>query len=160
MHVLWVNDHADFVGAVSRYPAETATLLRPRGVRSTLLYGVPGWTEPRFTSMFDAAFPYVAPRRQVRELAPDIITVHALADDALLRELVACGPPVVRFVHDHRQLGARRPDGLAALVVGSPELRDRVAAGGLGARRIHVIPPEPERHLDALLALFQGLLQP
>ena len=157
MHVLWVNDHADFASGVERYAAETAIQLRARGVRSTLLYGVPGWTEPRFTKSFDAAFPYVAPRRQIEELAPDVVTVHTLADEAVLRELLAAGPPVVRFIHDHRQFDLRGQGGLAAFVAGSPEARDQLAARGLDAARIHVSPLDPERRVTMLLELFEGL---
>lgn len=101
MHVLWVNDRADFVGGAERYVADTARLVRERGHRTTLFYGVPGWMEPKFTSLFDAAFPMVDVGRQIAELRPDVIYVHQLSDRAALRAITDSGVPSIRFFHDH-----------------------------------------------------------
>lgn len=100
-HVLFVNEHADFVGGAERYVAETARLLSERGCRVSLLYGVPGWTEPRFTGVFEAAFPMAAIEAQVRALDPDVVYVHRLAEDSDAPRFGASGAPVVRFIHDH-----------------------------------------------------------
>lgn len=101
MHVVWVNDRADFVGGAERYVAETAARLGERGVRSTLLYDVHGWTEPRFVGRFDAAFPRVDLGRQLADLAPDLVYVHQVRAPAPLAELSRGDAPVARFLHDH-----------------------------------------------------------
>ena len=102
MRVLWLNEHAAFMGGAEHYIADAAKLLRDAGVRSTLLYGVGGGTEPSFTACFDEAFPRVQVREQVQADAPDLIYVHRLADESILTELLLPGgPPVVRFFHDH-----------------------------------------------------------
>ncbi len=101
MHVLFVNEQPDFVGGAERYIADTARMLRARGVRTTLFYGVGPWMEPSFTSLFDAALPMVSLARQVEELAPDLVYVHQLADPRAVLSIVGRGAPVVRFFHDH-----------------------------------------------------------
>ena len=102
MHVIWVNDFAFHAGGAEHYITRIAPLFRARGVRCTLLYGVEGWTDPSFTSKsFDAAFPLVAPARQVAELGGDVVFVHQLADHGPLRRLRRGPAPVVRFLHDY-----------------------------------------------------------
>ena len=101
MHLLWINDRADFVGGAERYVAETARRLARRGIRSTLLYDVAGWTEPRFVGAFDAAFPRVDLSLQLADLRPDLIYVNQVRAPAPLEDLARSGAPVVRFFHDH-----------------------------------------------------------
>jgi glycosyltransferase involved in cell wall biosynthesis len=101
VHVVWINERADFVGGVERYIVDTAPLLRDRGVRSTLLYGVAGWTAPGFTKRFDAAFPLVDIERQLDELEPDVVYVHQLADREVVERLARARVPAIRFFHDH-----------------------------------------------------------
>jgi len=101
MHLLWINDRADFVGGAERYVAETARRLARRGIRSTLLYDVAGWTAPRFAEAFDAAFPRVDLSLQLADLRPDLVYVHQVRAPAPLEELARGGAPVVRFLHDH-----------------------------------------------------------
>lgn len=102
MHVVWVNEKADLVGGAERYVWETAALLADQGVRSTLLYGVGGWTAPEFTSRFDGAFPWVDGRRQLEQLEPDLVYVHqTAAPEAVIDALVGAGIPALRFLHDH-----------------------------------------------------------
>lgn len=102
MHVVWIHEKADLVGGAERYVYETAGLLADRGVRSTLLYGVDGWTEPAFTGRFDAAFPWVDGERQLDALAPDVVYVHQCADPVAIIDTVArVGVPALRFLHDH-----------------------------------------------------------
>ncbi len=102
MRVVWINDKADLVGGAERYVYETAGLLADRAVRSTLLYGARGWTEPAFTGRFEAAFPWVDGARQLAELRPDLIYVHQTADaPAVIDAIGAAGAPALRFLHDH-----------------------------------------------------------
>jgi glycosyltransferase involved in cell wall biosynthesis len=101
MHVAWITESAHPVGGAERYVLDTATLLRARGFRSSLLYGVPGWTDPAFTRAFDRAHPMVDVPRQVQALAPDLLFVHVLKGPRVLRQLVDSGVPCVRFFHDH-----------------------------------------------------------
>ncbi|MCA9602929.1 MAG: glycosyltransferase family 4 protein [Myxococcales bacterium] len=102
MRIVWVNERADFVGGAERYLADAARLCRDRGHESMLLYGVSGWMEPTFTSVFDAAFPMVDVARQLKELAPDIVFVHQLREVEVTRAIAACGVPTLRYFHDHR----------------------------------------------------------
>lgn len=107
MHVVWVNEKADFSGGAERYVGDTARHMRARGIRNTLLYGVDGWTEPAFTSQFDAAFPLVDGPRQVRELGADVLYVHQWPSTEEVIALRQAGRPVLRFFHDHALLCLR-----------------------------------------------------
>jgi glycosyltransferase involved in cell wall biosynthesis len=103
MHILWINEVANFTGGAERYILDTMRLLKEKtDARMTLLYGVPGWTEPAFTSAFDVAFPMVDLPRQVAEEQPDIIYVNRLNGRNELLQLIQTGVPVVRFFHDHK----------------------------------------------------------
>lgn len=102
MHILWVNENADFTGGCEHYIRNTAELLHARGVRNTLMYDVNAPAAPRFFDAFDAAFPCVDIPYQVREIAPDVVYIHRLHGGAPVRAFAATGRPAVRFFHDHR----------------------------------------------------------
>jgi glycosyltransferase involved in cell wall biosynthesis len=103
MHILWINDFANFTGGCERYIYDTAALLKDRGVESSLIYDIVDTTEPRFTQGFErGAYPRVDLDRQIRELSPDLIYVHRLGNSSALPILAACGIPTVRFFHDHK----------------------------------------------------------
>jgi glycosyltransferase involved in cell wall biosynthesis len=101
MHVVWVNQRADFVGGAERYVVDAAELLRDRGTRNTLLYDVDGWTQPAFVARFDAAFPIVDLERQLAAAGADVVYVHQIPDALDVRRFRAARAPVVRFLHDH-----------------------------------------------------------
>lgn len=100
--ILWINTKADFTGGCESYIYHTAKHLAERGFANTLIYDVEGWTEPKFTQAFEAAFPRVVLARQIAEINPDIIYVHRLAGKKAIKELLETGKPVVRFFHDHK----------------------------------------------------------
>jgi glycosyltransferase involved in cell wall biosynthesis len=102
MHVLWVNEHARFTGGAERYVHDTARRLGASGIRSSLLYDVPGWTEPSFLAPFAGAYPLVDAARQIREIAPDVVYVHRAEGASAIDGIAAGGAPVLRFFHDHR----------------------------------------------------------
>lgn len=89
-------------GGLERYVLETATFLRKRGYRSTLLYNPLYTADPLFLGGFDASFPISDVKRQVEITNPDIIYVHRLTDVKALEGLNSSGKPVIRFFHDHR----------------------------------------------------------
>lgn len=102
MRILWINSRADFTGGCESYIYHTARLLKEEGCENILLYGVDGWTEPRFTSIFDEAYPLVVLERQIKEIAPDIVYAHRLPDNGVLQQLIKSPVPVIRFYHDHK----------------------------------------------------------
>lgn len=108
MHIAWVNERAAPVGGCERYVQDTVALLSSvevragaNPVRSTLLYGVDGWTEPAFVDGFDAAFPVVDLERQLTDINPDVVYVHRAPRD-WLAVLARVRVPRVVFFHDHR----------------------------------------------------------
>jgi glycosyltransferase involved in cell wall biosynthesis len=101
-HVVWVNQHADFSGGAEHYIYNTVNLLREYGVRSTLLYDVAGEISPRFTQAFAGAHPLVDARRQLDEIAPDLIYAHRVEGVAAVEQLLESSIPVLRFFHDHK----------------------------------------------------------
>ncbi|NRA34993.1 MAG: glycosyltransferase family 4 protein [Polyangiaceae bacterium] len=107
MHIVWVNEKADFVGGAERYVASTASHLRERGHQCTLLYRAGTWVAPKFARNFDGMFPMVDVGRQLRELGPDVIYVHQLRGVDALRPFAESSYPVVRFIHDHRLMCLR-----------------------------------------------------
>ena len=102
MHIVWVNDHADFTGGCEHYVYATARQLRARGHRCTLLYKVGSPISPDFTHAFDGAFPMVETDRQLRMLSPDIVYIHQLASLDNLKTIQASPFRTVRFYHDHK----------------------------------------------------------
>jgi len=117
MHVLWINEVADFVGGCEQYIYNTAQLLSDHGVQSSLLYDS---RQPRyshdFANAFDMAFPLVNAERQIAEIAPDVIYLHRFFDQETIAEICDANPPSVRFIHDYRLLCLRehkyKPIGL------------------------------------------------
>ena len=126
MHILWINQRADFVGGAERYVADVASMIgragapgssatpdregpaeAPGPIRCSLLYGVAGWTEPSFVSRFHASYPIVDLARQIGEIGPDLIYVHQLEDAMDMASIIDAAArlprraPVLRFLHDH-----------------------------------------------------------
>ncbi|ROS01515.1 glycosyltransferase involved in cell wall biosynthesis [Sinobacterium caligoides] len=102
MHVLWVNEWAQCVGGCERYVSETAAMLQQEGVVNSLLYSVKSRVERVFCQPFTHSFPLVDIAAQVAELAPDLIYIHRLTDEAVVDEFIASGVVCVRFFHDHK----------------------------------------------------------
>ena len=102
MHIVWINDHADFTGGCEQYIFQTTSLLRSKGIRCTLLYTVGCPVNPKFTNAFDGAFPNVEPDVQIRELNADLLYIHRLERIESLKELLALPIIKVRFYHDHK----------------------------------------------------------
>jgi glycosyltransferase involved in cell wall biosynthesis len=102
MHIAWINESAFNLGGAERYVRETAAHLRERGVRSTLLYDVKSRVDPGYLASFDGAFPQVDVARQIRELAPDAIYVHRIAEEGDASLIASSGVPTLRFFHDHK----------------------------------------------------------
>ncbi len=100
LRILWIQESAYFAGGAERYVSETAELLKPRGVRSVLLYAANPLAQSDFLARFDEAYPIVDLVRQVQELRPDIIYIHQAPLTIPIRALVHIAP-TVRFFHDH-----------------------------------------------------------
>lgn len=101
IRMLWINEASSFIGGCEQYIADSAELLFPLGVRSSLLYNPNGWTDPKFTGLFDEAYPMAALNRQIDELKPDIIYIHRLKGTGPLISILESGIPALRFYHDH-----------------------------------------------------------
>jgi len=102
IHVLWINEKADFTGGCEQYVFNTANLLKNYNVKSSILYGISGWTDPVFIRNFEYAFPIVDIPSQIKEINPDLIYVHTLNERKKMEQLIATGKPVIRFFHDHK----------------------------------------------------------
>ncbi|MFO7895651.1 MAG: glycosyltransferase family 4 protein [Candidatus Cloacimonadales bacterium] len=103
MHVLWINEVADFTGGCERYMLDCVKLLREKyQVKSTLLYAVAGKNEIKFLQLFEAAFPMVELKRQIKEIAPDLIYIQRLDGRKPILEILESKIPVLRFFHDHK----------------------------------------------------------
>ena len=101
MHVAWINERAYGKGGAERYVHDTAAWLRERGVRSTLLHDVRSPVDRGYAAPFDGVFPGVDLRRQLRELAPDVIYVHQVAEGDAITAIASSPAPALRFFHDH-----------------------------------------------------------
>lgn len=102
MHIIWVNDHADFTGGCEQYIFETASRLRERGITCTLFYTVGCPISPAFTNGFDGAYPMVELERQIESLDPDVIYIHTLGCLESLKQIADSAVTSVRFFHDHK----------------------------------------------------------
>lgn len=107
MRIVWVNEQANFAGGAERYIADTAAALRHHGVESTLLHGAGATVEIPFVAAFEGSFPLVDLRAQLRDLQPDVVYVHQLADTKSIEWLTHASYPTVRFFHDHRMFCLR-----------------------------------------------------
>lgn len=101
MHVMWINEPADFTGGCEQYIFQTAKSLKEKRYKNTLLYDVDGAISPKFVQVFDAAFPMVDIPRQIQESKPDVIYIHRLSGKKILPFLDS-GVPTIRFFHDHK----------------------------------------------------------
>ena len=101
MNILWINEIAEPTGGCERYIADTAKLLKEKGITNSFLYGTNGWTDTDFLKTFDYSFPMVDLTRQVKEIKPDLIYVHRLSGKQL-EELINADIPIIRFFHDHK----------------------------------------------------------
>jgi glycosyltransferase involved in cell wall biosynthesis len=101
MHVTWIHDEADSLGGAERYLRDTAAHLGARGVRSTLLYDVRARPGRDFLAPFAGAYPMVDLRRQLRELAPDVLYVHRIAEGETVEVIAEAPAPALRAFHDH-----------------------------------------------------------
>jgi len=101
MHILWINEAADFVGGCERYIHNTASLLNDCGVRSSLLH-VHGSAEcsADFIEPFDQAITITNIAAQINEIAPDLIYVHRLVGRNTIADIGRADATSVRFFHD------------------------------------------------------------
>lgn len=105
--IIWINQHADFVGGAEKYIIDTASKMKEQGFRNILLYEVSGQISQRFVSIFDESFPMVDLATQAKALAADICYVHCLSDEALLNDIFHLPGKKIRFIHDHKILCPR-----------------------------------------------------
>lgn len=153
MHIVWINEAAQSEG-----PAETRLLawlkeLEGQGVTSTLLYGVPGWTEPKFTSRFEQAFPLVDLNLQLREIGPDLVWVNRPTGLPWPQGDVETDSPLVWCCHNRPETG---PGNLrpTAWVVFSGEAAGQLIGQGIEREKIHVLNPDsPAGLLDLVKTL-------
>ncbi|BBM86907.1 glycosyl transferase [Candidatus Uabimicrobium amorphum] len=101
MHIMWINEPADFTGGCEQYIFQTANSLKKKKYKNTLLYDVEGAISPKFLKIFDSAFPIVDIQRQIKEAKPDVIYIHRLAGKKIL-DFIQSGIPTIRFFHDHK----------------------------------------------------------
>lgn len=102
-HILWVNEQAQWQGGCEQYLWNTVSLLKARGVRSSLLYdGTRKQPSPEYLQVFDAVFPMVDIVRQVRAISPGLIYIHRLDGAEPIRQFAAAQIPAARFFHDHK----------------------------------------------------------
>ena len=102
MRLLWINEHASFIGGCERYIADTALLLKEKGIVSTLLYDPNKPVDPSLLASFDEAFPLVNLKDQLASLNPDLIFLHQFWDTSQYQYLIKHPAPVIRFYHDYR----------------------------------------------------------
>ncbi len=107
MHVVWVNEDADFTGGCENYIYQSVGSLANTEMKSTLLYKVGSPKSPAFLQRFDQSFPMVDLRKQLAELSPDLIYVHSLNDASLLAQILDFPSKKIRFMHDQRALCLR-----------------------------------------------------
>ncbi|MBV1883304.1 MAG: glycosyltransferase [Pseudomonadales bacterium] len=102
MHILWINDHADFTGGCEQYIYQTVILLKAEGIESSLLYRCGAPVNPAFTSVFNGAFPLVEASQQIEKIAPDLLYIHRLENIDTLKAIVLMTIKKIRFYHDHK----------------------------------------------------------
>ena len=103
MHVLWINEVADFTGGCEHYMLDCVKLLKEKyNVSSTLLYSVDGENNVKFLKHFDAAFPMVDLKMQIKEIAPDIVYIQRLDGKKPVLDIIDSKIPALRFFHDHK----------------------------------------------------------
>lgn len=107
MHIVWVNEDADFTGGCEKYISQSVISLAAQNVKSTLLYAVGSPKNPEFLNQFDQAFPMVDVPGQLAALSPDLIYVHGLNNTKILTQILSYPCKKLRFFHDQRALCLR-----------------------------------------------------
>src|SRR4051812_44620924 len=108
MRLLFVHERWGALGGAEANILAAATELRQRGHVLGLASGdSTGRDEAHWREVFSERFfldskgGADAVERALARFFPDVIFIHKLTDDAVLRALLASGRPVVRMVHDH-----------------------------------------------------------
>ncbi len=107
MHVVWINEDADFTGGCEKYIYQSVGLLAEKNIKSTLMYKVGSPKSPEFLNRFEQAFPMVDLETQLEQLQPDLIYVHSINDTEMLKRIVAFPCKKIRFFHDQRDFCLR-----------------------------------------------------
>jgi glycosyltransferase involved in cell wall biosynthesis len=106
MRVLFVHEKfGAFAGAETNL-LQTANELNQRGHTVSLLHGArTGRGEAAWREAFSTRYELQASDHPVkaalRDFGPDAIYIHNMSDLRVLEELVGCGVPAARMVHDH-----------------------------------------------------------
>ncbi len=102
--ILFVHEHFGAFGGAEANIRITAGELKRRGYKLGLLYArATGKDAEAWRGLFDEVFhlPKSGVTRGVQAFNPSLIYLHNLGDLTQLEELLGCGLPVVRMVHDH-----------------------------------------------------------
>jgi len=108
MRLLFVHDRFGAMAGAEVNLQLTAAELKSRGHVVALLHGPPtGKGESAWADLFPERFPLTgennsaSTRNAIAVFQPDVIYIHKMSDDAVLRSLVDSGVPIARMVHDH-----------------------------------------------------------
>ena len=108
MKIIWINDHATFAGGAETYVYQTAKDLAERyHAENILLYSSDSRIEPSYAEVFTFTTVVADLKEQLKLLKPDLVYVHQVADNALLKTLSELNIPVVGFIHDHKHFCPR-----------------------------------------------------
>ncbi len=102
MQILWINEHASFVGGCEHYIYNTVKLLEGHQVSSTLLYDPKHPADPQFAAAFKSAAMLQELENKLADWQPDLIFIHQLWDYEALQFLGLTRVPVIKFFHDNR----------------------------------------------------------
>ena len=97
--ILFINQHAGFIGGLEKYICSVSELLRSRGFSTAALYAERARDFGRFASSFDEIFDF-SEIGSLNSAGFALSTLHKISDPALLAAAVAKFSPTA-FIHDH-----------------------------------------------------------
>jgi len=108
MRILWINESASLVGTCEQYIYHTASLLKARGIESSFLYETEANADPDLLKVFALSGKIEDLQRQLKKIPHDLIYVHRLSSDAVLKSIQETKVPVIRFFHDYELFCLRK----------------------------------------------------
>lgn len=103
MKIVWINEHAMFVGGAETYIYETAQELDKKyKVENILLYNPDNRIEHKYVQAFSFTTVLANLEEQLKQIQADIVYVHQVKDLNILHRLSQLDVPVVAFIHDHK----------------------------------------------------------
>lgn len=108
MRILWINESASLVGTCEQYIYHTAKLLKAQGIESSFLYETEADKDPSLLDVFAISGKIKDLPSQLKMIPHDLVYVHRLNSETVLKSIQETKVPIIRFFHDYHLFCLRK----------------------------------------------------